>query len=217
MNITKRRSCALPLLALLALPSTASSQISIGVSGGVATSAITGDGIDDGLESRTGMRGGAFLSVPLGGIISATTGAYYVQKGGGYSATLDVEIGYFEIPLLVSVEVGGTERSSFRLFAGPQISFETGCEARFRIGANRVDCDLVTLGAESTQFGAIVGGDVRVMTSDVMFFVVDGGLDLGLSDVFDSGEPFRNTELPNREVKHSTWFVRAGVGWTLGG
>ena len=222
MRATKRLLYLLPLLAFLALPTTAESQVAIGVSGGLSLANFSGDDVDDDeFDSRTGLLAGGFINVPISEILSVTSGLYYVQKGAsdaeaGEDGTFKVD--YVEVPVLLQVGVGQTESAAFSVFAGPRLGFETKCQVE---GADdgvtaAVDCDSPALAdalgfeleTKGVTFGAIFGAGVRVMTSETMFFVANGGLDLGLQSFVD---------IEDVDIKNNAWFLQAGVGWIVGG
>lgn len=200
------------LLTLALVPLPARAQVAIGASGGLSLSTLTGDDIgEDEAERRTGLLVGGFASVPLSEMISLTTGLYYVQKGAEDLDDVTLELDYLEVPLLLQVELFQNEQTAFSVFAGPAIAFEIGCEVGS--GSMSVDCDsdvLEDVGVEtqSLTVDAIVGAGVRVMTSETMFLLANAGLDLGLTSIDDS-------EL-DADVKNSSWFLQAGLGWIVG-
>lgn len=205
------RLCVLTLLAFVALPVTARSQITLGVSGGGSFANVYGDDVDDdSTDSRTGFLAGGFVSFPIADIVSLTSGLYYAQKGFTDVDDATFKLDYVEIPVLLQVGVSESETAAFSLFAGPSLSFETKCE---REDADVIaDCDADALGddaieTESTTFGAIFGAGARFMTSESMFFLVNGGLDLGLTSVASGDDDMKNT----------SWFAQAGLGWVVGG
>jgi hypothetical protein len=216
MTYVKRFALLLLLLAFLA-PSTASAQVSVGISGGLSLATVTGDDVeDDDVDSRTGILVGGFASFPLSDIISFTSGLYYVQKGAksnefGGDATFKFD--YLEVPLLLQVGLFDSGKAAVSVFAGPAVAFEIGCKAEASDGTDSesIDCDSDPLNFEtkSLTFDAIFGAGVRIMTSETMFFLANGGLDMGLTSIDDSAD--------EDDVKNSSWFLQAGFGWILGG
>ena len=75
------------VLAALIVPTQSAAQVTLGFGGGVTRTNVSVEPDDD-FESNsgTGIFVGAFLGVPLTGVLSMTIGGVYVQKGGSFSS-----------------------------------------------------------------------------------------------------------------------------------
>ena len=204
---------ALLLLFLVAVPARA--QTAIGVSGGLVFSTLEGDDLeDDAISTATNFNVGANVSFALSEMISVIPGLYYVRKGAesqdvfqGDVVEQEIKLDYLEIPVLLSVAVSQRETFGVSLFAGPEVAFNLSCDADIDVpgAGGSVDCgDDV----KSTDFGAIFGAGVNFPLGESLRAVVNGGLDLGLTSIDDSGD--------DEDVKNSAFFVNLGVSFPVG-
>lgn len=121
-----------------------SQDISFGVRGGVTSTGMRGDAVNNlqnmldytgdmiTTSDRKGFYAGAVANIPLGPGFSVEPGVYYSQKGYTLNGELNVkgleflganaqarlESQYLDIPVLLKANVGGLQ-----LFAGPQVSY----------------------------------------------------------------------------------------------
>lgn len=206
---------------LLALPMTATAQIAVSVSGGPTFATFTGDDIDDDVvESKTGFFLGGSLGFPLSDIISFGTGAYYVQKGAESNEpgeSLEVGVDYLEIPAVLQVQVTGPDRPvGISLMAGPSFGFNLSCDVSGEVDGDSVDdsCEDVDefFEAETFDLGLLFGAGVSFPTSETMSFFVDGGIDVGLTNIADFGD-----ESDDADIKNQAWWLGVGLSWLVGG
>lgn len=131
---------ALPVCAMAAglAAGPASGQVTLGVSAGRSMSelVVTGARIQ-GEQSRKGLTAGAWLTLPLPGLLGLRLEASYVQRGATWSDPLlgDVSalVDYVQLSALgrVSVPVVAS-RVSLHLLAGPAVARETSCEVEVK-------------------------------------------------------------------------------------
>lgn len=121
------------------------SKISFGVRAGVLTSGISGESstnlnniieLANGMittNNKTGFYAGAFVSIPVSGMISLEPGAFYSEKGYelngdlnikglgflGANAKVKLQSQYVDFPVVLKADLG----SGFQVFAGPQFSY----------------------------------------------------------------------------------------------
>ncbi len=182
-------------------------QMGLGPVIGVSLANISGadkDNIAPGRKSRTGFVAGAVLDFPVSRMFSIRPEILYVQKGVKFEelgVTAAIETAYIEIPvlLMVGVPVSGTVIPEF--FAGPQVSFEVGCNVSGGIGGlpgASVSCDDAGVQLESTIWGIIVGAGIQVSG-----FLAAVQYDIGLTTLDAEADPF--------DIKDRTWMFK--VGW----
>ena len=220
-------------LAVLIVPTQSAGQITLGFGGGVTRSNISVEPDDDfESNSSTGIFVGAFLGVPLTGVLSMTIGGVYVQKGGSFSSeffgdtiNLGVAGAYLSLPMTLQFALVSGESVDFSIFAGPTFGIETKCEVTLNVdaGTGSGSCkDGVTIsdGMSSTSFtglntksldiGAVLGGVVSFAAGESARIFVNGGYDLGLTNVLEDEDVFTS-------AKNRAFFVGAGLVLPLGG
>jgi hypothetical protein len=200
---------ALPLALLIAGPLHA--QTTLGVKGGINISDVDADveGLPDVIDSKTGFVGGAFATFGLGSLFAVQPELLYSQKGfeaseGELSAQLGTN--YFEIPVLLKAQFNLAMLRP-AVYAGPVVSFETGCTVSV-LGVS-VDCDDDEgfVDRKTSDWGAVFGANVDLFVGPVML-LLDARYQLGLTNLADVPD---STD----EVKNRVWQIMAGVGITL--
>jgi len=206
---------------LVAIPSTVSAQMTLGLGGGVVSATFSGDDADDFADadaskgSRLGISVGGFLAIPIAERFSIVPGAAFVQKGASYELgdeTATLESSYLEIPVLVSAALTGPESSTgFNIFAGPTFAFEAGCDVGFEGGgaSGSSSCDDVGIDErESVDVGLLGGAGVSFPITETLSLMISAGYELGMrSLVTGDNAP---------DVKNSAFFGSVHVGIPLG-
>lgn len=217
----------LTLLGLLLMPGRAQAQFQLGVGGGLtfATLEVDEDEVDfneDDIGTRTGFNAGAWVGIPVSEIISIVPGAFYVQKGatldGDPSVDATLALDYIEVPVLLSVLATGRDRPvALSFFLGPAVAFEVGCALDVEVDGvdnESVDCgdgdEQLDIETKSVDFGAMFGAGLSFPVARNTSVWVNGGLDLGLTNIDDS-------ETDQDDVKNSAFFVDIGLSWMIGG
>lgn len=172
---------------------------------------------DADLGSRTGFRVAGVLRYGFGGMWGVQTGVGYAQKGAEDESLPDFtstfELAYIEIPAFLTLDIPtGPSPLNPRLFAGPQISFESSCEISGEgegVSAT-VDCDADELGetgidTKSADFSLVFGGGLDFGLGGPLALTLDGRYDLGLTDINDI-EGAESVEIKNR-----TFAISGGV------
>jgi hypothetical protein len=191
-------------------------QLSFAINGGYVSSTFYGADAED-VESESGFDVGASLGIPLGGgRVALSPGVYWVQKGSGL--VLDgiegaFSTAYLEIPVLLSVGLTPPESSTaFRLFAGPQVSFETACDVSATEGTTTVEFSCDDAGIDernTTDFGVVVGALVGFPIAESIQLQFSGGADFGLQTLDAEDDPW--------DIRNRSFFVNAGLAFPLGG
>lgn len=183
----------------------AAQQNMVGVKGGFMSSELSGD--FTGLESRTGFGFGAFLQVMVAPSFSIQPEALYLSKGASEEGgDGEVKASYLQVPVLVQYHLP-TPGVSPRVFAGPSIAFETGCDVE-EDGAS-ASCEDVAINTKSADFGLVFGAGVDIPAGGVIV-TLDGRYDMGVTNVSDEAEA------SDFEVKNRAWEFFAGVGFPFG-
>ncbi|UCC24772.1 MAG: PorT family protein [Gemmatimonadales bacterium] len=216
----QRLLASIVLLATVTLvaetPRPLAAQLSLGINGGLTSSTFYGDDAED-TANETGFNIGASLAIPLGeGRLALAPGLYWVQKGTGIDldgVDAAFSTAYIEIPVLLSVGLTPPESgTSFRVFGGPQVSFETACDVSASEGSISVEasCDDVDFTERTTtDFGLILGAMVGFPMGETLQLQLSGGVDFGLRTLDAETDP---ADLKNRSL-----FLNVGVAFPLGG
>lgn len=198
---------------LAAAPAAHGQQNMFGIKGGAIVSDLNASEEQDleGTTSKTGLGFGAFLQVQIADAMSVQPEALYLNKGvEGDTESGELEVSYIQVPVLVQYHIRTASSMSPRIYAGPTIAFETGCElsATDSDGAEvESDCEQVGIDTKSADFGLVFGAGVDV---GVGRFVVTGDAryDLGVTNLDDSGA--------DGSVKNRAWEFFLGVGLPIG-
>lgn len=196
-----------------------------GIRGGLTTSKLTTNLSENfSSDNKLGYQGGVFVRLNLGKLYiqpeliynhRSTKLEYEVtpvadnenQKVGVRS---DMKIGTFDIPVLVGFKLFDTKLMNLRVFAGPNISFETNKSLSYEYTTNdgenisgdvpddqRLSVDDFNKTTWYLQAGAGV---------DVLFFTLDVRYEKGLSDMFE-GNVY---DLGSVNVKNNVWLITLG-------
>jgi hypothetical protein len=208
------------LLAILALvvgaPHPLAAQVTLGINGGFVSSTFYGSDAEE-TESESGFNIGASLGIPFGsGRVALSPGVYWVQKGSG--VVLDgidgsFSTAYLEIPVLLSVGLTSPESSTaFRIFGGPQVSFETACDVSATDGSVTLEasCDDAEIVERNTvDFGLVFGAMVGFPLGERVQLQLSGGADFGFQTLDAEDDPW--------DIRNRSFFVNAGLAFPLGG
>ena len=200
---------------LMTLPTVAAGQSTVGFRGGLSLASLGGDDAQD-FDSKTGLSFGGFFNVPVSDMLGVQVGAGFVQKGASETelgVDLEFEMGYIEIPLLLTLSPPTSGNVGFTFSVGPAIGFNTGCTLSGTEGGITVeiDCDDPSIGLEVKSFevGAMVGAGLDIGLTESVSLVLDGFYNLGLTKVDDSGV--------DDDVKNRAFSILAGVSFSVGG
>lgn len=148
-----KKKILLSLGLLLSIISFAQNKITYGGAAGVSIYNMRGETISelkqllnftDGIittNSVTGIHGGGYVNIPVGGNLSLEPGLYYTSKGyqqkGSYTvkdisilsadATSTLRSNYIDLPVLLKANFNGLQ-----VFAGPQVSYLTNANLNTR-------------------------------------------------------------------------------------
>jgi len=140
------RPLALAFALGVALASTASAQLAVGLTGGVNSANLTGSATDSlDLSSKTGGAGGVYANIYLGQRFSVE-GQLLFAGQGFESGTVSVTQGYIEVPALFKVYFG-----KLNVFLGPVISWQTSCSVDT---SGTADCETANTSLWSGMAGA---------------------------------------------------------------
>ena len=178
-------------------------QNMVGVKGGFVSAKLTGD-LEDGLASRSALGVGGFLQVMVAPNVSIQPEALYMMKGakedGGDGK---VKVNYVQVPILIQYHIPAVGVSP-RLFAGPSIAFEAGCD--IEEGGVSDSCENSGINTKSADFGVVFGGGVDIPAGGFVV-TLDGRYDLGVTNVADE---------EGVDVKNKSFEFFAGLGFPFG-
>ena len=159
-------------------------DLKFGVKAGLNLSNVVGDDFED-VDMKSGLYFGGFLNVPLNDRLSFQPELLYSRQGwkedavmlGSTNRDLKMKISYLNIPLLVRMGLGSSDKVYF--YAGPQIGFFLKAEVEFddndedaKDAFDSVDFSL------NIGFSFVVGDN---MSLDVRY-------NRGLSNIIDGGD-----------------------------
>lgn len=184
---------------------------------GVKAGFVSANVDEDGADARTSVGFGGFARFAVAPRLSVQPEALYLQKGFGDEAEgvdSTFELDYVQVPVLLQYHFPVDGNLSPRLFAGPALAFNLGCDVSGTDGSASVslNCDDfaafgLDLEARSVEFALVFGGGLDIAAGS-MTVTFDGRYDLGLSDIL---EIEGTTGLKNR-----AWALFAGVGFPVG-
>lgn len=202
----RRSSTGIAVLAalfLFAAPA-AGQGLGLGVEAGLNFSNFDVEGAEVDTESVTGLRVGGVLRLGMGSLFGLQSGLYYAERGTE-TPIEDVTDGefslnYFEVPLFLTLTIPtGPSPITPRIYAGPQVAFETSCEVS--AADVSVDCDDGDFfERESTEFSGAVGVGVD-LDAGPGALTVDARYVRGFTDI-DSTD--------DAEVKNTVLALSAG-------
>ena len=161
-------------LALFASP--AEAQTPLHLIAGPTFGTISTDDFD-GAGTSVGFFAGIGTSVMLTETVALSPYLVYAQKGTEFDDGEKDSYDYIELPLLLGVQVPVGESVGLNLFAGPQIGLQINCDE------DGFDCSDFS-NHKSTEFGVVGGASVAFPTGGGAVSV-GGGVDIGLTDLFD--------------------------------
>ncbi|UCC71066.1 MAG: outer membrane beta-barrel protein [Gemmatimonadota bacterium] len=205
-------------VALVATPSLAQMDLTAGVKAGVDFANLGADtdqliGVSP--DSKFGFSFGGFFGIQLHEYFMVQADGQYVQKGASFSEAgdeIDANVDYIEFMFPATLTIPTQGNITPRVYAGPAIAFEVGCNISGEEGGASIEIDCETFGVEtkSVDFGLFFGGgiDVSVGSGAVMLDVL---YNLGLTNVNDTpGE--EDFDVTNQNIQ-----IVAGYKFFFGG
>lgn len=197
-------------------------MITFGPKGGLNVSNISVNDPDDpdfGFDSQTDFLIGLFGQVTIGDMFALQPEGYYSKQGArtrGEDPEVTLNLNYIEIPLLLMARFTSRDAPIYPiLYAGPKVSFETGCTTTAEEDGLKVslDCDDPLLDdgfqTKKTDFGLVFGGGLETLYSRVTI-QLDIRYNLGLTNLNDSAN--RATV----SARSRGWSFLLGIGFVPG-
>jgi hypothetical protein len=155
-------------------------------------------------ENRTGIVAGVFYNRSLGGPLGYQVEVLYASRGTDFEDGSSFDLAYVEIPALLKVSVPvGMVRPG--VFGGVALALKVDCKVDD--GTSESCDDVEGLDVKSTDFNAVVGGDLQLGLAGLSVWG-DARYYVGLSDVGELGDVVE-------DVKNRSWELTAGVGIPL--
>ncbi len=152
-------------------------------------------------DRRTGLVAGVFYQFPIAPHFSFQPEWLYSQKGAevteeGAHGNLDLD--YFDVPLLLRWDSTTAGESVFNVFGGPSINFRHRARSEGDVGMFHGDVDIRSE-IERIDFGIVVGAGI-----EVGHFLIDGRYQFGLKTV----NKFADED--EVKLKHRTFSIMGG-------
>jgi hypothetical protein len=184
----------------VATPRPASAQPGLLVGLNSATLKLDDDEGTD-IGRRMGLAAGVAFNLPLQDMFSVELDALYAQKGANLSeqggpGTLDVKLGYVDIPVLGRINLPGSGPARVHLLFGPSFNFKVSEDFE----EDGVESDDEEDQVESFETAFVIGGGFTVNV-----FRIDLRYGLGLSNISKGAGD-------GDEVKNQVFSVLVGFG-----
>jgi hypothetical protein len=168
----------------------------LGIKGGLSWNNVSNSGVLPGeLQQHTGFAIGLGLGT-TGTPFSVGIEGLYAQRGlNSSNPSEEVRFQYVDVPAYVRLAIP-TEALALYAIAGPQISFEVGCE----VGGVECSGDRETVG-----YAAVIGAGLRVGNQGALSF--EGRYVYGLSDLSWS------TVTDSDSYRTRSFMILAGLGF----
>lgn len=204
-----RRVVGATIVLVMTVPFRASAQsVRLAVHGGWHSSNYASENAPNGdklgpTDRRNAFNLGLALDVVRGRFF-ARTGVDYSRRGFTATATTPhaaARLDYLDVPLVVGLRLAGSGNVTPRLYAGPWIGFEIGCDiaALAAGGEVHVDCDDPDGLNErkKTDWGVAIGGGLEFNGPGTVILLVDGRYMLGLQNL-DTAPTNENVQAKSR-------------------
>jgi hypothetical protein len=158
------------------------------------------------IGSRWGLGGGGFAVWPLNPLFSVQIEGLFTPKGNEFTPPAGSEFGattgrialdYLEFPVLARIDVSRSVRSSFHLFAGPSMGFNTRARSELELDGELFDngvSDDIGDQVNAFDLGLVVGAGIEIGR----YVIVDGRYSWGLLNVSDVDDD--DTVIKNRAL-----------------
>lgn len=171
----------------------AHAQIPLRLSAGPTFATISSDDWETSITTRFFAAVGTRLAV--GDQLAVVPSLAYVQKGTEFDDGTKGSYDYIQIPVLLSLTVPVGATTSLEFGAGPQVGLQVTCDED---GFDCSDYD----NHEGTEFGLVGMAAVNFPITDRSTLSVGGGVDYGLSTLFD-------------ELEYHTRTYSLSVSWSI--
>jgi hypothetical protein len=175
---------------------TMAAQAAVGAHVGYLRSNLVGADAAE-LRSRQGALTGVFVKLPVGRALSVRPELVFAQKGGrteatledGSSATIDIELAYFEFPVLARLTLP-SGRLRPVLFAGTAPAIRIGCDLQLETNEGPIlaSCDEAEFTAiRNWDLGIVVGAGVEMIWVEAAL-ALEARYTRGMSSIIDGFE-----------------------------
>jgi hypothetical protein len=200
---------ALAALVALSSPLFAEGKMMFGVKGGLNLANIIGEDVENN-SMKVGFAGGVFMCYNLTEIFAIQPELLYSMKGVKYEAGIlevNQNLNYFEIPLLLKVNLPTEGKIKPSLYAGPALGILMSAEVE--------DLDVKDY-MKGTDFGIIAGAALGYQMESGMLFG-EFRYEVGLSTIWDlSDEELAAADLTEQpDEKNSVISILVGYGFAF--
>jgi len=208
----KNMSVFLVVLLALCMVLPVSSQVNLGILGGLNLANISVDP-DEGVDwsNRTTFGFGGVLDFSLNESVALHLEPMYLQKGtkADVEETFEIEFkaAYLEIPVMLKYAFGTSEIKPY-VIAGPSIGYNLSAKVKMSGGGESEEEDVKDT-IKSFDFGLGFGAGVNVLMGNNSIFV-EARYTLGLTNINDDPDD------PDTDVKTKGIQIFAGITFPLG-
>jgi len=209
----KNMSVFLVVLLALCMVLPVSSQVNLGILGGLNLANISVDPEQEGLDwsNRTAFGFGGVLDFNLNESVALHLEPMYLQKGtkADVEETFEIEFkaAYLEIPVMLKYAFGTSEIKPY-VIAGPSIGYNLSAKVKMSGGGESEEEDVKDT-IKSFDFGLGFGAGVNVLMGNNSIFV-EARYTLGLTNINDDPDD------PDTDVKTKGIQIFAGITFPLG-
>ncbi|MCB0285982.1 MAG: PorT family protein [Calditrichaeota bacterium] len=216
----KRYFATLLVLCMMIGTQSVFAQLSIkkGLKAGLNVSNFRAD-TDEGeeLKTKNGFNGGVYLEIDPIGPLSFQGEALFTQKGGklvetdgSNEAETTLKVNYFEIPVLVKLQVPvAPPLVSSNFYAGPAFAFKASESADYKLNGEDVDVEDSEDLFKGSDMGAVVGASMSFSTMGLASVFIDLRYTLGLSNIIK--EEFQEND--DDTAKNGVISLSVGLGF----
>jgi hypothetical protein len=189
-------------------------NMTFGVKGGPTMATGTGDDAED-YSTKVGTAAGAFLCYGISGIFAIQTELLFSMKGAQDNGWLDINgnpisasmnLNYFEIPLLLKVDIPIGEKIEPILYAGPALGILMS--AREKFGGQSADIKGLF---KTLDIGIVAGAGVAYEIKRG-WFLLEARYEIGINTIMDLGDAELAAEglTGQPDVRNSVSTIMAG-------
>ena len=182
MTISSPPLAAVVVLIGLSCVSSLAGQTTVGIHAGVTRARLADLEALAEQESRSGVRVGASVTVPVSGSLRLRFAGSYVEAGGG-ARVPQLEVDYFRLSALARLGLTRESGGGGPYFLlGPYWGSRTACSVSVAGGGVRfsTDCDDTDIQLSSTDFGVSGGAGLEVRVARRMAVAFEFLYDLGI-------------------------------------
>lgn len=181
--------------------------LAVGPKAGLSVSTFRGD--VESADARVGWLGGLLINAQITPSITIQPELLFTQRGGEYRNNdrfTDIEINYFEVPVLVKLRLPIDDVVFPNIVVGPNFSYRTNLRYSSTDTGDGTAISVSESDIRKSDVGALIGAGIDLQTRESgLFFTLDGRYMFGFNDINTGDNTF--------EVQNAGWTFAVGVGF----